>query len=88
LFNDDVDGTSTKLILREALRLDGLTVLTDSKDAVSNAPDEVLEVVLEVGLAILKELFLESSLLSVLACFDARRWGCGMLKEVLRLRVG
>lgn len=55
LLDDDVVGTSTMLALREALRLIGLTVLTDSKDAVSNAPEEVLEVVLDTGRAILKE---------------------------------
>ena len=76
------------VILREEFWLLGLTVLTESKEALSKAPEEALEAVLETGRAILKELFLDSSLLSVLACFDARRCGCGMLNEVFRLSVG
>jgi hypothetical protein len=75
LLKDDVVGTSPMLILREVFWLDSLTVLTESKDAVSKAPEEVLEVVLEAGLTIFKELFLDSSLLSILACFEARRCG-------------
>lgn len=86
--NDEVVGASTILILREAFRLSGLTVRTESNDALSKAPEGALEAVLEEGLAILKELFLDSSLLSILACFDARRCGCGMLNDVLRLRIG
>lgn len=76
------------LILREEFWLGGLTVLTESKDALSKAPEEILELVLEGGRPILNELFLVGSLLSVLACFDARRCGCGMLNEALRLKVG
>ena len=81
-------GTSIILILRDAFWLGGRTVLTESKDALSKAPEEPLEAVLEEGRAILNELFLVSSLLSILACFEARRCGCGILKEVLRLKVG
>lgn len=81
-------GKSIMLILREARSEEGLIVRTESNDALSKAPEDAREVVRELGRAILKELFLVSSLLSALACFDARRCGCGMLNEVLRLKVG
>jgi hypothetical protein len=59
---------------------------TVSKDALSNAPDDVRD----AGRGILKEFERSSPPLSVRACLDARRGGngCGTLNDVLRLIVG
>lgn len=61
-----------------ATRLTGRTV---SNEALSKTPDDGLE----VGLGILKELLRLSSSLSLRACLGGCR--CGILKDVLRLRV-
>jgi hypothetical protein len=73
------------LNLRDAFSAaDLLTGRAVSNDAVSKEP----RIGLEAGRAILKELLLSSPPLSVLACFDPRRSGCGTTKDVLRLMIG
>ena len=88
LLNDEVVGISVILTLCAEFWPSGLTVRTESKEVLSRAPARVLEVDLEVDRVILKELVLGSSVLSILAYFERRRCGCGMLNEVLRLKIG
>lgn len=55
-----------------------------SKEALSKAPVDVLE----DGRGILNEFARSKLPLSALACFEARRCGCGTLRDVLRLIMG